>query len=60
MPVKHVKPSALLKKHGHVFCSDCGTEAKGAPEEALWTIWAPAMFYCPECAKREGIGYNNY
>ena len=30
MPVQHVKPSALLKKHGHAICCDCGKEASGA------------------------------
>ena len=60
MPVQHVKPSALVKKYGYVFCFDCGTEAEDASEDALWTIWTPTMYYCPRCAKREGIGPHDY
>jgi hypothetical protein len=58
--VQYVKPPALLKKHRHAFCCDCRAEAAGAPEDALWTIWAATMFYCPRCAKREGIGPHDY
>ena len=60
MPVKYVKPSALLKQHGHAICANCGKEALGASEDALWTIWTAAMYYCPKCAKDEGIGPNDY
>jgi hypothetical protein len=26
----------------------------------MWTIWTADMIYCPECAKREKIGKDDY
>jgi hypothetical protein len=60
MPVRHVKPSALLQKHPNAVCTDCKKEADGDSEEHLWTIWTPTMYYCPKCAADEGIGPHDY
>ena len=60
MPGEHLKPSALLRKQGRAFCFGCGKKAADATDDALWTIWAPAMVYCQSCAKDEGIGPDDY
>lgn len=60
MPIEHLRPSALRRKHSRAFCFSCGKEAADAPDDAVWTIWAPEMVYCPSCAKDEGIGPDDY
>ena len=60
MPVQHLRASALIKKHRNAVCCECRKEAVGDSEDQLWTIWTATMFYCPMCAKREGIGPDDY
>lgn len=38
----------------------CWQKAAEASDEALWTIWTAAMYYCAKCAKQEGIGPNQF
>jgi hypothetical protein len=59
MPVQHVKPSLLNKKDPTATCAGCKKDPEAAPDAELWTIWAPTMYYCPTCAKAEGIGPND-
>lgn len=60
MPIEHLRPSALCRKQWRAFCFSCGKEAANATDDAVWTIWAPEMVYCPSCAKDEGIGPDDY
>ncbi len=60
MPVHHLKASALTRKYWNAFCFECGKKAAGATDEAPWTIWTAEMYYCPTCAKEEGIGPHDY
>jgi hypothetical protein len=60
MPVQHVKPSVLIQKYPNAACANCRQEAYEDSEDRLWTIWTPAMYYCPTCASDEGIGPNDY
>lgn len=60
MPVQHVKASALVSKNWNACCVECKDKAAAAPKESMWTIWTADMIYCPECAKREGIGKDDY
>lgn len=60
MPVQYVKASTLVQKHWNAFCFECGQKAEGASEDGLWTIWTATMYYCPACAKQEGIGPHDY
>ena len=60
MPVQHVKPSILIRKNLHAFCFGCGEKVADTTDEALWTVWTRGMKYCLTCAKREGIGPDDY
>lgn len=60
MPVEHLTPSALIRKQWRAFCFACGKKPTDATDDALWTIWAPEMVYCPPCAKGQGIGPDDY
>ena len=60
MPVQHVKAAALVQKRWGAFCFECGKRVVDEAGDALWTIWTKDMFYCPDCAKREGIGPDAY
>ncbi len=60
VPVQHLKASALVVKRWSAFCVECGDKAAGASGDGLWTIWTSEMIYCPACAKREGIGPDDY
>ncbi len=60
MPVNHVKALALTQKHRNAFCFGCGQRPADAPADTMWTIWTADMFYCPACAKEEGIGPDMY
>jgi len=60
MPVQHVKASTLAQKHQGAFCFGCWQKAADASDEALWTIWTAAMYYCARCAKQEGIGPDQF
>ena len=56
MPVQYLKATTLAPKHRNAFCFECGKNAADTGNEALWTIWMTTMYYCPGCAKDEGIG----
>lgn len=56
MPVQRLKASTLALKHQGGFCFGCWQKPTDVSGEALWTIWTATMFYCPTCAKQEGIG----
>ncbi|MCE3223176.1 MAG: hypothetical protein K0S58_1356 [Nitrospira sp.] len=60
MPVQHLKASTLVQKDWSAFCFECGARAADAKDETPWTIWTRDMYYCPACAKREGIGPHDY
>ena len=60
MPVQHVKASTLTQKDWGAFCYECGKRAAEAADDAPWTIWTAKMYYCPACAKSEGIGPHDY
>lgn len=61
MPIQHMKASTLAQKVWNAFCYGCRASAADADgDEALWTIWTSDMVYCPKCAKKEGIGKDDY
>lgn len=60
MPVQHLKPSMLTQKYRNAFCFECGKKAADTADAAPWTIWTPTMYYCPACAKQEGIGPHDF
>jgi hypothetical protein len=55
MPAQYVKAFDLFKRKPSTSCRDCGKEAANVPPEQIWTIWNGQFFYCPECARKEGI-----
>ena len=59
MPVQHVKPSALMKKHGHAICADCGIDASGASENSLWTVWTATPRPAPQ-SNGKSSSFNNH
>jgi hypothetical protein len=60
MPVQHLKASALVRKSRNASCFRCGDRATEAKDDGTWTIWTSDMTYCPRCAKKEGIGPEDY
>lgn len=60
MPIQHLKVSALTRKNCTTFCFQCGDKASEATDDAKWTVWTSDMTYCPICAKKEGIGPDDY
>lgn len=58
MSAQYVTALDLFQKKPNASCCDCKKEAAEAPEQQVWTIWNNKLIYCPDCAKKEGIGPN--
>lgn len=55
MAAQYVTARQLFRMKRSACCCDCPREAADAPEGEVWVIWNGRRFYCPECARREGI-----
>jgi hypothetical protein len=54
MPVPHISVATLRTTIPYAFCVQCRKNALDAVEDEIWTIWAPQMIYCPQCAAKRG------
>lgn len=57
MATQHVTAADLVRRDRTASCCDCPKEADAAPGNQVWTIFN-GRYYCPSCARREGISHD--
>ena len=58
---QYVAAERLYRAKRNAVCCGCEKEVEESAEyrpQEIWTIWKDKWFYCPKCAREEGIAYN--